>query len=924
VQYTGFSTNPTIVPSSNILFNLPTLPVSANPYKVCFKAVINLGAVGGTTTLWSIISGTNLSPVYVCYNQFIVCSYAAIGIDKKVKGSLNANFANSAQGAANTNVDYQITLRNTGTMALNYLEVVDRIPAIGNLTILGSPNSTAVSNQFNMQMLTAPANVNYTANYTNTQNICTGWAGTGVPCNTGLWGTAVLNGGVKFTFVPSYVLLAGATYTFTFQTKIPAGTAVNLTDCNTAGFIAKQQLAGTLLNPTESNPVCVNVVNPCDTNVTANFTINTSCLNGVLTVNATSLQTGTINHEWRLMQTSVCGNTTNAFTLNGGNPVAPVQFTTNASFTINNFSNCYYIKHRIYLAGCYDYEVRIPIVLPQANNVFNFEDVNGLVKSTFCVGEDIYLDGTASTGENQYSIGAWRRPIGSTGAFTFYASLGSFPGQAGIVNLSQLFGNLGYYFDTQYEYSIKLTISNIPNCIGPIVRELSFKVICCEGFINPNFQLSVTPAANSYSITSVLFNPYTYSNATHEWYVLSSPNAVGGPYTPVYSATTTSLTYSNCQYNLYYTVIHKVTTECGEVCVSRVQYQTQRAGIIATTEDCCLAFQFWPDGAGSPPQEFTASFELGATPLGGGQYTIDIYPSNSYSNNPNVTHEWYVLSSPNPSGGPYTAVAQSSVYNYSFSPADDGLYYFVIHKVKSPCGDVCYGQSICRNCRAQECELCGPIDCKLLDEVWPKCYPPFNLKNDCRRELLTWDIVPAAGGYQVELDFNDPACCRSEYLPTAFQYNVSTNLMDLNSVRLPKYDCIRWKVRAKCENGYSEWSQWLCYYCYKGDPIDPTPLSAKNGNNAANEVKALSITPNVVPNPNNGDMNIEMEIKGQLVISIQVFNTQGVLVKTIKESKYPDGKFYSRLNMGSNTPKGLYLLVFKTNVGTFNKKVIIN
>ncbi len=294
VVYTGFSPNPTIVPASNLKFNLPNIPAGSATYKICFKAVVMPGAVGGPNAFWSVMSGGNLiNPQYVCYTSFNICAFAAIGIDKKVKGSLNGSFANSGTGNPNTAVDWEITVRNTGTIAVDNLVVIDRIPAIGNLTILGSPSSAPVSNQFNMQMLTAPTNINYTATYTTTQNICTTWPATGTPCNTGSWTGVVSNGGVKFSFNPTFTLAPGGTYTFTFQTKIPAGTANGLVDCNTVGFNAKSTTGGYTINPVESNPVCIEVVVPevppggCCKDLLKKIATTQSVNNDVLTVNAT-------------------------------------------------------------------------------------------------------------------------------------------------------------------------------------------------------------------------------------------------------------------------------------------------------------------------------------------------------------------------------------------------------------------------------------------------------------------------------------------------------------------------------------------------------------------------------------------------------------------------------------------------------------
>ena len=294
VVYTGFSPNPTIMAATGIKFNLPVLPVSTSSYKICFKAVVQAGAIGGPNSFWTTVYGGNLaSTQFVCYTSFNICAFAAIGIDKKVKGSLNGSFANSGTGNPNTAVDYEITVRNTGTIAVDNLVVIDRVPAIGNLAILGSPLSAAVSNQFNMLMLPAPININYTPVYTTTQNICTTWPAAGTPCNTGLWSATVASGGVKFVFNPTFTLAPGGTYTFIFQTKIPAATANGLIDCNTIGFIAKSTTGGYSINPVESNPVCIEVLVPevppggCCKDLLKKIVTSQSISNDLLTINTT-------------------------------------------------------------------------------------------------------------------------------------------------------------------------------------------------------------------------------------------------------------------------------------------------------------------------------------------------------------------------------------------------------------------------------------------------------------------------------------------------------------------------------------------------------------------------------------------------------------------------------------------------------------
>ncbi len=431
----------------------------------------------------------------------------------------------------------------------------------------------------------------------------------------------------------------------------------------------------------------------------------------------------------------------------------------------------------------------------------------------------------------------------------------------------------------------------------------------CDTNASANFHISVNSEVNNYNITAIPNN--TYPNTAHQWFVLSSPNPTGGPYTPVYSSTAATLTYGPLQYNVYYTVIHKIKTDCAEDCSSVIQYQSNNGA------NCCLANFYWPGGAGTEPHPLSAAFELGATPFAPNQYTINIYPTYTYG--ANISHQWYVLRSHFNTGGPYFPVTQGSGPTFSYAPADDSWYYFVIHKIKSDCGEACYGQSICRNCKGvTPCEMCGVIDCSLLDNYWPKCQPPINLKGDCEKGgVLSWQPVAAAGGYQIEMSLNDPECCETKYEQIGFHFGLDQNSIHLNTLDLPKYDCIRWRVRSKCDNGYSDWTDWTCYYC---ETFIPFPKMAAK---ASSNVKEINVSPQVIPNPNNGEMKLSMKVEGPLEISVMVFNAQAVLVKSVAKNKYPDGNFLTNLNMGSNTAKGVYLFVFDTNYGTFNKKVII-
>jgi hypothetical protein len=901
--YSNFSTNPTRTPST-ANFNLPTIPVGATVYRIEFRIQLNAGATAGGYNVNNNMSGTGYS-ANTCYTSIFTSGYASLDIRKKVKGSLNTQFGTTALGAPGTLVDYELTLFNSGTYPLDTLTVIDRIPKPGNVRI---GTGASISNAFAMQMQQVTPPASYSVQYTPVQNICTNWNATAGNCNQGTWSNTLASGGVKFKFNPGYPLAPGDSVKVYFQTLIPAGTGDSLTDCNTAGFSA--YFNGVQIDPTESNEACIMVSNPCGTAASPNFTPAYSCLSNGYNVTVNSSAGSPAQHQWSLMQMNSCSGFPNDGT---SVQVGITQTSQNALFIVPTGATCYYIRHRVFVPGCYDTTKRVQLNIPSASNSFVMQDINGNIKNTFCSGEDVIFNGTASTGESQYNVEIRRRPTGS-GTFVSWANVGPFNGQATTLNLSQLLLAQNKFFEPGFQYGIYFTISNPGNCITPMTAKDAITIECCDGFFNPGFQMQVNPAAGSYTITSVLFNTYATANATHEWYVLSSPNPVGGPYTPVYSSAATTLIWSGAQYNEYYTVIHKVVTSCGEFCSSRSQWQTNNKSESEEVDGCCLAAFYWANGPGNPPAPMSADFDISIASSGNAYYTINVSPTNTYSNLSGVTHEWYLWSSPNPFGGPYTPVSQGNYTNFAFNGATDALYYFIVHKVKTPCGEVCYTQDICRNCGEK----------KACDIKWPDCYPPTNLKNDCRRHALSWDPVSAAGAYEIELYYNDPECCKSEYFPSVKSYSFDGNVFDLDNYDHPKFNCIRWRVRAKCDKGYSEWSSWLCYYCSEviGGPV--FPLTEKSGGNKDAVKQQPIVAPQVLPNPNNGDMFLKMKTNGELIVSVNVFNSTGLLVKTIAESKYPDGNFVKSLNLGSGVAKGLYLIVFKTNFGTYTEKVIVN
>lgn len=97
-----------------------------------------------------------------------------------------------------------------------------------------------------------------------------------------------------------------------------------------------------------------------------------------------------------------------------------------------------------------------------------------------------------------------------------------------------------------------------------------------------------------------------------------------------------------------------------------------------------------------------------------------------------------------------------------------------------------------------------------------------------------------------------------------------------------------------------------------------------NDSERAGKIEALNYAPKVYPNPSHGEVNLEFATPGALVLEVSIYNTAGSLVKQIAESEYSDGNFSANWKVDTDTPSGVYIVVFRTNYGTFQEKLVVN
>ncbi|MEM8909252.1 MAG: T9SS type A sorting domain-containing protein [Bacteroidota bacterium] len=322
-----------------------------------------------------------------------------------------------------------------------------------------------------------------------------------------------------------------------------------------------------------------------------------------------------------------------------------------------------------------------------------------------------------------------------------------------------------------------------------------------------------------------------------------------------------------------------------------------------------------------------ANFDLIIPSSSGSNYTIEATNYDLYAGI-NGQHTWYVLTSPT-ANGPFTPAGVVSGNNFTFS-AQDGIYYTVIHKVETDCGEFCYVQNICRNCpegKGQACDLCGPVDCDIIDTWWPPCNDAVPTELGCQyfgsQLQVTWDPVPGATCYIVSFEpdaFTWPPsknCCNGSFF-FPISVNVSGTIANVPS-SVP--NCFRWRVRACCPEGFSEWSPYRCQASERACPIVGKP---GRGGNAPLQADVEVNTIKVFPNPSSNRFNIALDFETTQEASLRIFDLSGQLVYDSGQQVIAAGESTQQWTPDRQLANGVYILEVNTSQQVIREKLMLN
>ena len=249
------------------------------------------------------------------------------------------------------------------------------------------------------------------------------------------------------------------------------------------------------------------------------------------------------------------------------------------------------------------------------------------------------------------------------------------------------------------------------------------------------------------------------------------------------------------------------------------------------------------------------------------------------------SHVWKVYSITNGTAGQYTHLGTFTDPSFSLDLVNPKLCYYVTHSIDhTPCGYACAAQIICgAECDEKECNLTPPTG--------------LTVSRVGGQDFLSWNPVPGAISYTVEITPNDPRCCGQIdpggdgwiSAPLVFSNIFGTShTVDNHTFEAGPGDviltCYSWRVIAKCPDGGSVSSASTCSngsapggsgsFIDKSNTGSVGPLSPE-------ESSRLTI----YPNPTNGMISFEVKTEKEDVYTITITDLAGKKIESFEQMK---------------------------------------
>lgn len=612
---------------------------------------------------------------------------------------------------------------------------------------------------------------------------------------------------------------------------------------------------------------------------------------------------------------------------------------------------------------------------------FHFEHENGVVDTTFNLCEDVYLNASATLNTGSYFMDIWR--VNGNGTLTWLSAQGANGWANGSlntpINITNLFANdpqTPVNFQAGETYEVKLAI-NHPDC-GWSFETHRFTVV--EDSISSAFTLEYFCHDGVYDVTVTALD-----TDPNQWWRVIETSVQGsvadadviGPASGIEGNITE--TFTNLDTNKFYFIKHGVwTTNCSWV-ETRIPLErdccTDDPVIIPYCEDPCSLDTF--------PLKVKDKDGNIITQLGGAVFNWTNTVTNVTSTHDLVNAtaaDFWTLQLTMPDGCIYNleytlgccdddvdlvaykcpteedtqnlegllnarrgdidtqtfakhqafmkSYTEASAEGDGCDPCDTGLF---IMKVVDDAGNLITnfnsitwsdGLYANQNMRWGQVNTLytvtvtttssnGLETCTYEKEIIYECAQscdaltaPTNLRSF--NGSLSWDPVPGAVSYIVNSPRIVNVRCCADGISIA---PIQTSATNVALSPILQSSCFVWQVTAVCADGTR--SPVSVQQCHMPEVME-----------AEEEHVALGRTAfNVFPNPNKGDMNIDINLVKDTSVNLNVYSMDGMVVKSLKGLRTSNGKLQQ--NFQSGLSKGIYLFSFETGQEKIIKRVVI-
>ena len=294
----------------------------------------------------------------------------------------------------------------------------------------------------------------------------------------------------------------------------------------------------------------------CDFNANPAFSLSSICVDGSWLATFTGTSYSGITHTWELWEVNNQGST------NGGTFVADLGSDATGWTPSLDLAKRYYILHRMEGLCIGTLELAHPIIPLYTDPDLVTETEDGLPEVTFCLGEDIWVNGSASLHEDRYHYFVYK--IDNSGNLNWFGGLPTQYGEAGRLNLSERFANQSpaKYFD-QGSYRIFLGTSHPDLCLVFTLTHQDIEVVCKESCYDLSFRLDSKIGQQTFDLSSEKNVSYNHPDVVSSWYILTT-NPNGRIDLAHYEEGDLDANMLDCEEK--YTVVHQMTTPCGSFC----------------------------------------------------------------------------------------------------------------------------------------------------------------------------------------------------------------------------------------------------------------------------------------------------------------------------------------------------------------------